>query len=216
MEPKGSLNMIEKIEGKDVNFSSVTRHIPEVMNALYDREAFSIVTLEEIRDAFRTKQMQSKAWMMSKIKELNLDSNSRVLVVGSWLGFTSYCLFKLGFSNITETDPDSRLEKLAIHLNRKNPNFKHLSEDVNAIDLSGYDLIINTSCEHIADNSWYERIPASAKIVLHSNNLEGYDHVNTCESVEEMSSKYPMELNFTGELNLGSYSRFMLVGNRRT
>jgi protein-L-isoaspartate O-methyltransferase len=208
--------MNEKIEGKDVNFSSVTRHIPEVMNALYDREAFSIVTLEEIRDAFRTKQMQSKAWMMNRIKELNLDSNSRVLVVGSWLGFTSYCLFKLGFSNITETDPDSRLEKLARHLNRKNPNFVHLSEDVNSIDLNGYDLIINTSCEHIADNSWYDRIPAGTKIVLHSNNLEGYDHVNTCESVEEMSSKYPMELNFTGELNLGSYSRFMLVGNRRT
>jgi protein-L-isoaspartate O-methyltransferase len=206
----------EKIEGKDINFSQVTRHIPEVMNALYDKEAFSIVTLEEIRDAFRTKQMQSKAWMMGRIKELNLDSKSKVLVVGSWLGFTSYCLFKLGFSNITETDPDSRLEKLARHLNRKNPNFVHLSEDVNSIDLNGYDLIINTSCEHIADNSWYDRIPAGTKIVLHSNNLEGYDHVNTCESVEVMSSKYPMELNFAGELNLGSYSRFMLVGNRRT
>jgi hypothetical protein len=207
---------IEKLIGKDINYSIVARYIPDVMNVLYDKECFDAVSLEEIRDAFRIKQMQSKSWMMGKIKSLDLDKTSNVLVIGSWLGFTSYCLNKLGFENITETDPDSRLEKVAKHLNRRNKKFVHLSEDVNNIDMSKFDLIINTSCEHIADNSWYDRIQQDAFVVLHSNNLEGYDHVNICKDVNEMITKYPMDLSYAGELYLEQYSRFMLAGFRRT
>ena len=204
--------MIEHLTGKDIDIRFVASQIPWVMNALYNDKALASVTLEEIRDAFRLKQMQSKAWMMSKVKDL--DKSSKVLVVGSWLGFTSLCLRKLGFSDITETDPDSRLSALACHLNRHWDNFTHLSKDVNDIDIAQYDLIINTSCEHIADNSWYDRIPAGKILVLHSNNLPGYDHVNTCENIEEMIEKYSMDIKYAGCLDLEQYTRFMLIGHK--
>jgi hypothetical protein len=122
----------------------------------------------------------------------------------------------MGFKFITETDPDERLTTIATHLNRRNKEFKHLSLDVNDIDLTKFDLIINTSCEHIADNSWYDRIPAGTKVVLHSNNLPGYDHVNCCENLDEMIEKYPMDLEYAGGLDLEQYTRFMLVGSRCT
>ena len=204
--------MTENLVGKDIDIRFVASQIPWVMNALYNEKAFAAVTFEEIRDAFRLKQMQSKAWMMSKVKDL--DKSSRVLVVGSWIGFTSLCLRKLGFSNITETDPDTRLGAIACHLNRHWSDFTHLSDDINDLDLSNYDLIINTSCEHIADNSWYDRIPAGKILVLHSNNLPGYDHVNTCENIEEMKEKYPMDIQYAGCLDLEQYTRFMLIGNK--
>lgn len=202
------------LTGQDIDIRFVSGQIPWVMNALYNEEAFSAVTFEEIRDAFRLKQMQSKAWMMSKLKDF--DKESRVLVIGSWLGFTSLCLTKLGYKHITETDPDSRLSVVANHLNRRNKTFKHLDLDVNDMDLSQYDIIINTSCEHIADNTWYERIPVGTKVILHSNNLPGYDHVNCCADLDEMISKYPMVLDYAGALDLEQYTRFMLMGSRCT
>lgn len=207
----------EKLVGNDIDYSIVARYIPDVMNVLYDKECFDSVSFEEIRVAFRVKQMQSKSWMMRKIDSLDLvDKNSKVLVIGSWLGFTSYCLYKMGFQHITETDPDTRLEKFANRLNRRNKHFVHLSKDINDVDVSKFDLIINTSCEHIADNSWYDRIVTGTVMVLHSNNLEGYDHVNICKDVDEMKTKYPMQMLYSGELYLEQYSRFMLVGVRHT
>lgn len=216
MEQRKILNMIEHqhLTGQDIDIRFVSSQIPWVMNALYHEPAFNSVTFEEIRDAFRLKQVQSKAWMMSKLKDV--DKNSRVLVIGSWIGFTSLCLTKMGFKFITETDPDERLTAIATHLNRRNKEFKHLSLDVNDIDLSKFDLIINTSCEHIADNTWYNRIPAGTKVVLHSNNLPGYDHVNCCNDLDEMIAKYPMDLEYAGGLDLEQYTRFMLVGLQRT
>lgn len=202
------------IKANDIDYSFVAAQIPSVMNALYNDRAFDSVDLKEIRDAFRVKQMQSKAWLLSQVEQF--DRSTKILVIGSWLGFTSFCLWKMGFSNITECDPDARLETLACHLNRFNKQFQHHSCDVNELDMNGYDLIINTSCEHIADNSWYLKIPSTTTVILHSNNLEGYDHVNVCANLEEMKSKYPMELLYSGELDLDQYIRFMLLGRPRT
>lgn len=202
------------IKADSIDYTFVASQIPSVMNALYNEQALASVDLKEIRDAFRIKQMQSKAWLLSEVDKF--DRSSRVLIIGSWLGFTSFCLWKMGFKEITECDPDSRLETLSRHLNRFNKNFHHFSCDVNALSMQNYDLIINTSCEHIADNSWYSAIPANTHVILHSNNLEGYDHVNICNSLEEMKSKYPMDVHYEGELNLEQYTRFMLSGLPRT
>jgi len=200
----------ENLLGADIDYSFVTRYIPEVMNAMYNEQAAETLTLIEIRDAFRVKQMQSKGWLMSKIKDI--DKSKKVLVIGSWLGFTSLCLYKLGFTHITEIDIDPRLEDFANHLNRFNKNFRHITNDINNIDISKYDLIINTSCEHILDNTWFNNIDKDATVVLHSNNLEGYDHINTCQTVEEMAEKYPMTLKYAGSLDFKDWKRFMLIG----
>lgn len=206
--------IIEELNGKEISYDFVTKYIPDVMNAMYNETAAAPLSLNEIRDAFRIKQMQSKAWLLSKIKDM--PKHRRVLVIGSWLGFTSLCLFKLGFKNITEVDPDSRLGEFANHLNRFNKEFKHITDDVNNLDLTNYDLIINTSCEHILDNTWFTRIASGTTVCLHSNNLEGYDHVNICQSMIEMSEKYPLELNYMGSLDFQDWKRFMLIGVKRT
>jgi hypothetical protein len=202
----------ENLTGEDIDISFVSTMIPLFMNSLYNTESFSSVNLEEIRDAFRLKQIQSKSWLIENTKDF--DKNKSVLVIGSWLGFTSLCLHHAGFKKITETDPDVRLMPVATHLNRFCKNFQHLSEDINNIEISNYEIIINTSCEHIQDNSWFEKIRPGTKLILHSNNLIGYDHVNICEDVEEMIKKYPMKLSYSGCLDLKSYKRFMLIGEK--
>jgi protein-L-isoaspartate O-methyltransferase len=204
----------EKIDPNNIDYSYVASFIPEVMNAMYNEAIAKQTNLYEIRDAFRVKQMQSKAWLMSHIKHSNLNLNSKVLVIGSWLGFTSLILFKLGFTNITEVDPDVRLTEFAKHLNRSNKNFLHITDDVNNIDLSPYQIVINTSCEHILEHRWFENIKQGTQLFLHSNDLQGYDHINTCSNLDSMILKYPIDLDYTGELNFINWRRFMLVGRK--
>jgi len=203
--------MIE--QGIDINYDSVATHIPWVMQQLYTDSNLNSTSLPELRDAFRPHQMQGKAWLLDQARQF--DRNSKVLVIGSWLGFTSYCLYKMGFTDISETDPDFRLAGLANSLNRENNRFIHYAQDVNQLSLDQYDLIINPSCEHIGDDSWFDRARPGCSFVLHSTNLKWHDHVNTVNSVEEMLLKYPMDLTFSGELVLNpTYSRYMLVGNK--
>lgn len=213
--------MVENIIhiGKEVNIDFPSNCIPYVINCLYHDEISSEIKFEEIRDAFRLKQIQSKAWLLDYIKKFTVNNNvdvsdKKILVIGSWIGFTSFCLKKLGFNYIHEIDPDPRLEKFSNFLNRHNQFFKHYTDDVNNLDIKNYDYIVNTSCEHIKNNQWFDNISNRAMIFLHSNNLEGYDHVNICNSLEEMTSKYKMDFMFKGRLELGNYDRFMLIGHK--
>lgn len=205
--------MNEYLECGTVSYSQVSVNIPSFMQTLYIENNIKSIELSEVRDAFRINQMQGKSWLLNHLS--GVDPETPILVIGSWLGFTSYCLYKLGFKYITETDPDSRFTSISQQLNQENINFTHLNKDVNDIDLSPYGLIINTSCEHIENNSWFDRINPNCLVALQSTNLKWHDHYNTVENVEEMKNKYNLNLIYSGELKFNpTYSRFMLVGTK--
>lgn len=206
--------MDDYIKNTEVDHTAVSKLIPLVMNALYNEEASRDITFNEIRDAFRLKQIQSKSWLLEQFKKNSDRLSDNILVIGSWIGFTSLCLFHLGYRNITEVDPDTRLEQFSNHLNRFNESFKHESIDINELKSFNFDIIINTSCEHILNNSWFEQIKNKTLIILQSNNLPGYDHVNICEDLEHMKQKYPMDYLYSGTLDFGDYKRFMLIGRK--
>lgn len=202
-----------EINLSEIDYSFATSLIPFVMNALYNKPALESTNLEEIRDAFRVKQLQGKSYLLNKIKE-HVDVKSKILVIGSWFGFTSYCLYKLGFQSITEVDPDSRLEPFTRHLNRFNKSFKHITDDINNVDTSKYDVVINTSCEHILDNTWFENISTNSLIFLQSTNLPNWDHVNIANNTVEMISKYPMDILENSVLDFKDYQRFTIIGKK--
>jgi hypothetical protein len=196
-----------------IDYNYVSGCIPEFLNALYNEDALAVTDLKEIRDAFRKKQIEGKASLLDLVEQ-HCVKQSKILVVGSWIGFTSFCLYKMGYSDITETDPDTRLDALTNHANRFNSNFKHLSVDVNQIDIGQFNTVINTSCEHILDNAWFDSAPNGTVFFLQSTDYPNWDHVNTCSSIEEMIGKYPMELLHSSTLNLGTYNRFIMVGKK--
>ena len=199
--------------GKDLNHSRVASFIPEVMNSLYNESSLNSTSLTEIRDAFRLKQIQGKTWLIENLEEFCQDKTKKILVIGSWFGFTSFCLWKLGYNNVTEVDPDFRLENFARHLNRFNKNFNHISADVNSIDLNNYDIIINPSGEHIADNTWFNNIKLGTKVIIHSTDYPAIDHTNLCSNQEELLFKYVLDSTYLiGTLDLQTYKRFMIIG----
>lgn len=208
--------MHEYLNNTDIDYTNIAVFIPDVMNAMFNEQAASVFDKNELRSAFRVKMMQSKAWLTQKFIQQNIDKNKSVLIVGGWLGFTSWVLFKNGYNNITEIDLDARLHDFTTHLNRFNGSFRHIVTDVNEIDITNYDVIINTSCEHILNDSWFKSIKYDAFCILQSNNIDVYDHVNKCNSLSEMIEKYPLRLQYSGELNYNDgTSRFMLIGSKQ-
>lgn len=195
---------------KNIDYARPAGYIPEVMNALFNDDVFESTDLKEMRDAFRVKQMQGKAWLLDAVEKY-CNKDARILVIGSWFGFTSFCLWKMGYHNITEVDPDGRLEKFANHLNRFNKDFKHLTADVNDIELD-YDVVINPSSEHIADHSWFNRMPQDTLMFIHSTDYISDDHPNICTSLEETKALYPLDFKFCQTLDLDYYKRFMVIG----
>lgn len=193
-----------------MRFQEITTHIPHVMQTLYTPNVLQSVTLEEIRDAFRPQQLTDKSWLLQQM--VGVDRQSRILVIGSWIGFTSYCLFKMGFINITETDPDQRLEIISKQINRENSYFRHMNCDVNFLNLD-YDVIINTSCEHIVNNQWYDNVRTGTRLFLQSTNFKSVDHTNTVDTLDSMVEKYPMQTHYKGQIKHSElFTRFMLCG----
>lgn len=207
--------MQEYIKNTEINYANISLYIPDVMNAMFNEQAASVIDAKELRAAFRIKMMQSKAWLIQKFLEQSIEKNRTILVIGGWLGFTSWVLFKNGYNNITEVDVDSRLHDFSKHLNRFNHSFKHMPVDVNEVDIKNYDIIINTSCEHIIDDSWFNNIKKDAIMILQSNNIDVPDHINKCNTLDEMTTKYPLELQYGGVLDyMDGTRRFMLIGKK--
>lgn len=201
------------MQSNNIDYTSLCEHIPTVLQSLYVENILKSVSLTEIRDAFRIQQMQGKAWLFEQLKDV--DRNSKVMVIGSWLGFTSYCLYKSGFNYITETDPDSRLTHIAKHINSSNPDFRHLQKDVNDLDLGEYDLVISTSCEHIGNNSWFDSIRPGALVALQSTNLKWHDHVNTVDSVDEFKNQFKLDYQYADEMFFNDIlTRYMIIGKK--
>jgi hypothetical protein len=79
------------------------------------------------------------------------------------------------------------------------------------------DLVINTSCEHLAEfGRWYERVPAGQRLVLQSNDYFACDqHVNCVADLAAFQAQAPMrEVLFAGERRMRRYVRFMLIGRK--
>ena len=187
-------------------------------------------------------QLKSKLWLIQTLKELKLTELGRVFLCAGWCGSLAYLLLQdksFKISKIFNFDIDPLSIQMSEDLNRKwvqeNWQFKAtlkniLDLDYNLADFKTLkkdgsnqrlqlspDTIINTSCEHIKNfNNWWEKIPKEKLIILQSNNFHSLEeHINCVSSLEEFENQISMDLTlFKGELDLGEYKRFMLIGKK--
>lgn len=80
-----------------------------------------------------------------------------------------------------------------------------------------FDLVINTSCEHLDDFAgWYRQVPAGQLMVLQSNDYFACrEHVNSVADLAAFRAQAPMrEVLFAGQRAMRHYTRFMLIGRK--
>ena len=190
------------------------------------------------KDSFSRGQLQSKLWLVSELKKLDLDLGTVFLCAG-WYATLAVMLFEseIKIDKIRSFDIDKSTADIAEIFNKPwvkdNWRFKASVEDILSIDYNTHlyrvrrsndticDLhdapstIINTSCEHIENFSkWYDMIPNGKLIILQGNNyFEIPEHVNCSTNLAEFSNKAPMTTTlYEGELELFKYTRFMKIG----
>ena len=204
-------------------------------------QLYAVDTDNVSKDAWSTGQLSSKLWLLEELSNRQLDLGN-VWVLCGWVGtlpmMMHYSTLPLHYNYIRSFDIDDRCAMLADTLNRPQVRqtwqFKASTADVNNISYRDFkftttkydgteqtivesaDTVINTSCDHMSNNIWWDSIPVGTLVVLQNNNFaEVEEHVNNVADINEFKLKYPMtELLYEGTLDCGLYNRYMLIGKK--
>ncbi len=175
--------------------------------------------------ALNRNQITCKKWLVETLFDVTGGELGRVCVLGGWYGVLGAMLLhdrRFRVERVTSVDMDPSCEEVANSLNRthaKSGKFEFLTADMYEMDFGdrAFDLIVNTSCEHLEKiEKWYGRIPSRTLLTLQSNNYVGIEgHVNCVDDLDGFKRQVPLaEVMFEGELELKNYTRFMLIGRR--
>ncbi len=175
----------------------------------------------DIANAFNHKQVACKMWALDKLFGSSGGRFGRIWVLGGWYGILPAMLFndaRFDIAAIDSFDIDPEVTPVAQTLNREaGDRFRALTADMYALDYAGggADLIVNTSCEHIADlPAWLALLPRGANVLLQSNDyFSEPTHINCVASLAAFEAMATLrEVRFSGELPTKKYTRFMLIG----
>ena len=175
----------------------------------------------DIANAFNHKQVACKMWARDKLLESSGARFRRIWILGGWYGVLAAMLFddaRFEIDAIDSVDIDPSVAAVARTLNRPaGERFDAVTADMYALDYAAVrpDLVVNTSCEHIANvRGWLDLLPRGTQVLLQSNDyFSEPTHINCVASVgafEEMAGL--SELRFSGKLPMKKYTRFMLIG----
>lgn len=175
--------------------------------------------------ALNRNQITSKRWLVEQLLAVTGGGLGRVCILGGWYGVLGALLLhdpRFRIDSVCSIDIDPSCEDIAKSLNRTHVEagkFEFRHADMYEVDFpkGEFDLIINTSCEHLETiDRWFERIPDGTLLTLQSNNYFGIDgHVNCVDSLVQFKQQVPLsDTLFEGELPLKKYTRFMVIGRR--
>lgn len=162
------------------------------------------------------KKIQSKQWLCDKVL-LHHGNPKHTLILGAW--YPTVIPYLLG-GKYTFVDIDPNVIETTKIFNKR--VYKSDDIDYNTIDAFDYlsicnqnkfDLIINTSCEHMSfDMSTF--VTDGPLYAFQSNNYFGVDgHINCKNNLAEfVESTGLSRLCYTGTLTTEKYERYMVIG----
>lgn len=212
-------------------------HIKFTVNTAEDwKSALSFASTEEnehcikrIRDASTCSQLQSKLWLVSEIANLDINIDRVLLIAGWYANFIVPLLVdELGVKYILNTEIDTDVKNLTYKFNKRY-KMRNISEqkcfyeckmhDVmyKPIVTANFDLVINTSCEHMYPMSRFRKLNGNKNYlyVLQSTDDEQWDdHINCVSGPDELSEQAELvDIMYSGTKELDNgMKRFMVIG----
>jgi hypothetical protein len=175
----------------------------------------------DLGNAFNHKQVACKVWARQSLFDTVGGEFRRIVVLGGWYGVLAGMFFddpRFAIEAIDSFDIDPAVGAVAETLNSAwAARFRALTADMYALDYAalGADLVINTSCEHIADlRAWLSLLPAGTRVLLQSNDyFSEPTHISCVPSLEAFVAQASLgKVEFAGALPMKKYTRFMLIG----
>ncbi len=176
----------------------------------------------DVGNAFNHKQVACKTWARDMLFESLGGVYGRIVVLGGWYGVLAGMLLddgRFSIERIDSVDIDDSVAEVATTLNAAaGDRFHALTQDMYALDYTGLDadLVINTSCEHIANlRAWLSLLPPGTRVLLQSNDyFSEPTHINCVPSLEAFIAQAGLsQLDYSGSLPMKKYTRFMLIGS---
>jgi len=169
-------------------------------------------------------KLHSKQWLVEQLAKHVTPDN--VLLLGSW--YPTYIPYYLGGNHFTCVDTDPTVRHLAEQFNiimyGDNDKFRFTSTDAKLwLEHSHeqYDVVINTSCEHMEFDLAEMNLNNKSMYAMQSNNYTHADgiriteHINCKSTLDEFVNSCGLSrLYYTGELKLQQYTRFMVIGQK--
>jgi predicted RNA methylase len=173
--------------------------------------------------AFSHGQVESKIWLCERLEPV-IPSNSRIAILGGWYGILAFLLLSrraVDIKHIRSFDIDPKVESIADKINNawvcNEWQFKAITQDANQVDFSKFDVIINTSAEHIIDKQWFDKITNQLVVIQSTDQIhDDEDDHDYCFSVDQLAKQYPLTNLYRSEKKFTypdkDFSRFMLIG----
>lgn len=173
----------------------------------------------DFANSFRGKQIESKQWLVNNL----VHSPKKVLILGSWYGTVLPVLLKEKYDieRIDCVDSDSEIliaaEIFTELMGYENVHY-YINDAKDYLRVHGvedYDLVINTSCEHMAFDM-AEVIESGTVYALESNNYYGIDgHINCKESLSEFKKSTGLSnISVCLEKDMENYTRYLVIGEK--
>lgn len=151
----------------------------------------------DLGNAFNHKQVGSKMWARDALHETLGRSLGKIVLLGGWYGILAAILFddsSFDIDHIASYDIDPAVGSVAETLNQAwADRFSALTADMYALDYAalGADLVINTSCEHIADlSAWLALLPRGVRVMLQSNDyFSEPTHINCVPNLDAFAAQ---------------------------
>lgn len=173
------------------------------------------------------KQIASKQWLVEALAQTLPQPEGPVWVLGAWYGVLGALLLdddRLAVPEVVSLDVDPSCAAIAETLNHRHVasgRFRAVTADMMTLDFAATTpapgLVINTSCEHLADvPGWLATLPAGLPLLLQSNDYyREPDHRSCVPSLEAFRDQAGLsEVRFAGARPTKNYTRFMLIGRR--
>lgn len=211
-------------------------HTPDSLKSIFR----TMAQVPQYSEACAFGQLDSKQWLIEEAQKTFGNDWGRVFVLAGWIGFLPRFIFDAGITvtGVRSFDIDENSGPAAESLNQsfvqKDWVFKSSTQDITKLtypstftvrrkDGSGCELfempelVINTSCEHIADiSSWWDQIPKGMRVIVQSNDAFHIpEHVRCFKTLAEFEAAMNMsQVDYRGEKRLADFNRFMLIGRK--
>lgn len=192
-------------------FKSIIR---ELFADDYDRR-------EDLLDSFSENQFKAKSQIINSLVDLNLLSKtSHVAILGSWYGSILISAISSKVNHIDAYDLDDISNRLS-----KNRLYPHLKHKVNWIkgnvfdDIvrSGFDVVINTSCEHMPPMKDWPHWKPNISFAVTSNNMYGIEgHINCVDTIDDFAMQLPLcDILLEDTISDSRGDRFLIIGKTK-
>lgn len=185
----------------------------------------SEVSPNTLAGSFSDDLVISKIWLIKHLNRIRSEY-STIYVLGSWFGNLALLMAArdLRFDRIVNIDLDADAVSIGDELIEKmglSGKIESIRMDANHLsyeDLDDRGLVVNTSCNNIDGNAWFDNIPSGVLVALQGRNNDPGARIKQ-NSISDLSSTYPMQkVMFSGQITLedrdGSYDRYMIIGEK--